>query len=135
MADIEDALVAYLLSYSGLTALIGTNLYPNEMPEDVNLATNDVVVYQKITDPKDHNYDGIETLERPNYQFTAFSKVKNNAVAIKEQIRAALCDYSGTLSGLTIQWAILTNEISSSSKVETLTLYTETLEFEIIYER
>ena len=47
-------------------------------------------------------------------QFSAYATTKASARAISNQIKAALSDYSGTMSGITIQYIKLVNEMSTA---------------------
>lgn len=130
--EIEEALTAYLLNHDGLAALIGDKLYPDELPQGIKLPA---VIYSKVSDVKEHTLIGQNKLERPMIQFSAFAGSKKAARAIANQLKAALCDFNGTLSGLEIQYIKLENELSSleSSYDGALKVHLELLEFEINY--
>lgn len=68
-------------------------------------------------------------------QFTAYASTKAGARAVSNQLKAALCDYTGTLSGVVVQYIRLENELSGLEKSSdgTVKVYTEDLEFEINY--
>ena len=128
--EIEEALTSYLLDFSGLTALIGDKLYPDEIPQGIKLPA---VIYSKVSDVKDHTLVGQNRLESPMIQFAAFAGSKTAARAIANQLKAALCDLQGELSGLEVQYIRLENEISSLEKSSDgiIKINTEILEFEI----
>ena len=128
--EIEEALTSYLLGFSGLAALIGDKLYPDELPQGIKLPA---VIYSKISDVKDHTLVGQNRLESPMIQFAAFAGSKAAAKAIANQLKAGLCDFQGELSGLEIQYIRLENEISSLEKSSDgiIKINTEILEFEI----
>jgi len=130
--ELEEALTLYLLGYPGLAALIDDKLYPDELPQRIKLPA---VIYSKISDVKDHTLAGQNRLERPMFQFTAFASTKTAARAIANQLKAALCDFQGMMSGLEVQYIKLENEFSSLERTSdgTLKIYTEILEFEINY--
>ncbi len=131
---IEDAVLAYLKSYAGLTALVGSRIYPEEVPETEKLPA---VTYILVSSEFVHTLDGKATLERPVYQYTAYADTKAAARAVAAQISLALSDYHGTLSGVVVQKIELQNEMSTliSSGDGTVKTYTHDLEFEITYER
>jgi len=131
---IEDAVLAYLKTQSGLTTLVGTRIYPEEVPETVQLPA---VTYILVSNVPIHVLTGKITLERPVYQYTAYAATKAAARAIAAQIALALSDYHGTLSGVVVQKIELQNEMSTliSSADGTNKTYTHDLEFEITYER
>ena len=130
--EIEEALTAYLLGFSGLTAFIGDKLYPDELPQGIKLPA---VIYSKVSDVKEHTFTGQNRLERPMFQFSAFAGSKIMVKAISKQLKAALCDFQGILSGLDVQYIRLENEISGLERSPDglLKVYTEILEFEINY--
>lgn len=132
--EIGDALVAYLLAYPGLAALIGTKLEPDSMPPGAALP---YVTYMTVSDVKDHTLQGISELEHPVYQFTSYATTKASARAIVNQIKAALSDYHGTMSGVTVQYIQLVNELPSSyvSADGLIKTFTHDLEFKIYYEK
>lgn len=134
MAEIEEALRTYLLTKSALTSLIGTRILPDDISDGAALPA---VVYQKISDIKDHTLTGISPLESPMIQFSAYAKTKASARAISNQIKSALSDYSGTLSGITIQYIKLVNEMSTAetSGDGTQKIYVDDLEFEVNFLR
>jgi len=135
--EIEEAFTTYLLAQSGLTALIGRNLDPDETPQEVSVSAGPVVTYIKISDVKDHTLTGQDELEPPIFQFSVFASTRAAARAVSNQLKTALQDYSGTLSGIVVQHIKLINEMSSLEKSPdgTVKVYTEDLEFEISYER
>lgn len=126
--EIEEALRTYLLTKTGLTALIGTRILTDEF-----LGTLPAIVFLKISDVKDHTLTGQSTLENPMIQFTAYASTKAGARAIANQIKTAFCDYRGTLSGIFIQKIELQNEISSLETQESIRIFTEDLEFQVNY--
>lgn len=134
MADLEEALTTYLLAQSGLTSLISRKLYPEEMPQGTVLPA---VTHIGISDIKLHTLTGQLKIERPVLQYTAYAYTKAEAKAVAEQLKTALSDYQGTLSGVVIQKIELQNEITNmeTSSDGTVKVYTKDLEFEITYEK
>ena len=134
MAEIEEALTTYLKAYVGLTALISTRLYPDELPQG---ATLPAVIYIKISDVKNHTLTEQDDLERPYIQFTAFALTKAAARGVANQLKAALVDYMGTLSGVEIQKIELQNEMSNLEKSGDglIRVYTEDLEFQVNFNK
>lgn len=124
--EIEEALVAYLKTKNI------TKIYPDEIPQNVNLPA---ATYIKISDIKDHYLTGICELERPIFQFTAYAFTKSAAKTLAKSIKTALNDYQGTLSGIEIQKIELQNELSNleTSPDGTTRVFTEDLEFEVNY--
>lgn len=134
MAEIEEALVKYLLAQTGLTDLISSKLFPEEIPMGTTLPA---VSYIKVSDVKLHTLTGQDGLERPFIQFTVMSLTKAATRLVANQIEVALKDYVGTLSGIVIQYIRLENKMSNleTSNDGTVKVYTEDLEFQINFER
>jgi hypothetical protein len=132
--EIEEAFTTYLLAQSELTALIGTRLEPEEIPQFDALPA---VVYIKISDVKNHTLAGQSELESPVFQFTVFASSRAGARAVTNQLKTAFVDYSGTLSGIVIQKIELQSESTGLEKSSdgTVKVYTEDLEFQIFLEK
>lgn len=130
--NIEEALVKKLLAYPGLKALIGSKIYPDEVPQGTKLPA---VFWIKVSDFKEHLLDGQCKTERPVYQFTAQANTKGAVKPIAEQIKKTLCDYQGDLYGIEIQKIEQQNEISSMDKNQdgTVKVYYEDLEFQVTF--
>lgn len=128
--EIEEAFTAYL------KAQIPTiKLYPEEIPQGTTLPA---VSYIKISDVKDHTLTGQSEVEQPVFQFTAFALTKAEARNAVNEIKAVLNDFVGTMSGIVIQHIRLDNEMSDlvrSPEDGTVRVYTESLEYQISFER
>ena len=131
--EIDEALTTHLLAHAGLTALIAGRFFHDEMPQGTALPA---VVCINVSDVKDHTHQGQVTLESPVYQFTAYAETKGAAKAVAAQIKAALSDYTGTMSGLAVKYIKLLNELSTldASADGLVKVYTTDLEYEINYE-
>ena len=134
MMNIDEAIIAYLKAHTGLKALVGARIFFEVLPQGTAFPA---VVIQKISDIKDHYLTGQAELERPIYQFTAMGLTKASARLVTNQLKSALCDYQGTLSGVVVQKIELQNEISSLEKTPDgiLEVYYEDLEFEVNFIR
>lgn len=99
---LEEALYTHLSGYAGLTALVSTRIYPDEMPQG---CAKPAVVYQRIDTPREYTHDGPAHLAHPRFQFTAWAlpsataSGSTTAKAVADQIRAALDGYTGTMGG------------------------------------
>ena len=132
---IDEALKIYLLAQPGLTALIGRRLYPMRPPQTVDLRTNTAVSMQTISDYKNHILTGQIAEESPKKQWTVFAPTQLEAFDIAKQIKLALIDFEGSMSGIIIQYIKLINEIPSieTSPDGTVSVHTVDLEFGITY--
>lgn len=130
--DIEEAVVAYLKAYTGLTALTSTRIFPDERPQDSSLPA---ITYMLVSDVKQHILTGKLAQEQPVYQFSIYAATRASAKAVAAQLKAALSDYHGTLSGVVIEKIQLNNELCSTYKSTDGSIKTTIadLEFEITY--
>lgn len=107
---IEKALVNRLNNYSGLTALVGSRVYPLVAPNNV---MRPYIVYQKISGPQVHTMGQDPGLQYPRFQFSCWGETYSSVKAVGAQVKAALSDYSGTLLGVVIQRIIFENILDS----------------------
>jgi len=130
--DIEEALTTYLMAQAGLTALIARRFSFDEVPET---AQRPYVSAMQISGVPDHGLSGQYKLESPFYQFTVFADSPPNARAVATQLKTALSDYHGTLSGVVIQKIELQNELYATYTGEAPKAYTAYLEYQIFFEK
>jgi len=86
---VESALLTYLLSYAGLTALVSDRIYPGKLPQN---PTFPAVVIQKIDGIRMSGFSadiGVQT----RIQATAWALKYTDASSVEEQIRAATQNY------------------------------------------
>lgn len=95
---IDEAVFAYLSTYSGLTALVGKRIYPDDLPQN---PTYPAVTFIQVSE------DEIDTLHQPastmigaTYQFDCWATTRVGAKAVARQIRAAWKNYSGITGGV-----------------------------------
>ena len=104
---IEAALYSYLSTYSGLTALTGTRIYPIMIAQE---AVMPAVAYQLVDDLPVHSGGADLIVHAARFQFSCYGTSYLNACAVAAQIKAALQDYSGTMGGaggVTVQRSFL----------------------------
>lgn len=89
---IEDGLVALLLADSGVSALVGTRIYPLKLPQDDGLPA---IRFQRISGERVRTLDGPTGLVRPRIQIDAYGKTYAEAKAVAEAVEALLDGYSG----------------------------------------
>jgi hypothetical protein len=112
----ETALYNYLSTYAGLTALIGTRIYPVLEPQNVKYPA---LVFQQISGPRVHAMGDDPGITYPRYQFTAWAEKHTEAVAVAKQVRLAFENYSGTMGGeggVTIYHAEVDNQFSDHNE-------------------
>jgi len=106
-SDIESALYAFLAADAGVTAAVGSNIFPVRAPEGVT----PVLVYHKVSDPSIHSKDGDMNLAHPRFQITAWAGKYADAKAAIKAVRTALQGYTGPmLQGVAVPEIIVENE-------------------------
>ena len=83
----ETQLYSVLSGAAGLTALVGTRIYPDSIPEDVVLPA---VVYSRASTEPVVSVSGQKFAETAHLAISAWAKTRTAAAAIGDQIEAAL---------------------------------------------
>jgi hypothetical protein len=92
--SLDESQYAYLSTYSGLTNLISTRLYPDRLPEEPTLPA---VVYLRVSGRRLAVQVGPGTGPAVRMQYTVFATTRASARAIADQIIAALDGYKGIM--------------------------------------
>lgn len=90
---LEEALTKYLLADSGLTALIGQRLYPDDAIPQGNKTWPVLTYRQTGSDPVHYLTGERSALERDSYDLTAHSPDRRQCSAVRDRLKAIL---SGT---------------------------------------
>jgi hypothetical protein len=96
MSVLDEALVSYLKSVSGITTLVSTRVYSFSIPQS---ATLPCLVIQRIDTPRELTMDmsgATGTLAHPRFQFDAWATTYASAKAITDAVRAALNGKTGS---------------------------------------
>lgn len=98
---IEEGIYSYLSTYAGLTALIGTRIYPLENPQNVTLPA---VCYQLISTPQAQGYThaGPTGLLIPRFQFDCYAGTSLACRQVAAQVRAAMDGYVGLMGTVVV---------------------------------
>jgi hypothetical protein len=105
--DIETAIFSYLQTRTGLTALVGTRIYKNRIPEGAPVPH---VHYQRLAAIREPTLTGPLGGCSAHYDFNIFAKSAASMDAIRIQLRKALNGYSGTSSDVIIQSVWVNND-------------------------
>lgn len=90
MATIEENLLTYLKSITGITNLVGYRIYPFRIAQG---STMPCLTYQRISTPRiiTHDVSGkTGTLASPRFQFDAWGTTYSQVKAVTEALRDAL---------------------------------------------
>jgi len=82
-ADLYSAITGH----AGLTALVGTRLYPNEAPQDPTLP---FIVYYEFATPREQALTGAIAVSKPRIQYSIYDETYAGALAVADELRAAL---------------------------------------------
>ena len=96
MAAIEAAIYSHLTAQAGLTALIGTRLYPLKAPDS---ATDPYVVYTKVSAVREVSHSGTSNLTQARIRFGCWSADYLTAKNVSLQIVKALNGIRFTAGG------------------------------------
>ncbi len=89
---IEQALLTYLLTQAGLTALVNEKIYYVEAPQDIETP---YIVMSKVSSVREHSHQGSSHLATARFQFSTYASSYYLAKQIAEQLQTALQGISG----------------------------------------
>lgn len=102
-----EALYARATAHAGLTALIGTRVYPGTLPQSTALPA---VAYSRISRSRE-SVMGVDTdLARARYQLTAFARTPLAAKNVIEQIRACFQRWRGTAAAVVVDDVFISDD-------------------------
>ena len=104
---VGKAIYARLQAVAGVTALVGTRVYPLRLPQG---PTYPAIRYQKIDAPRTHlmTWDPGEVHAR--VQVDSYAKTYDGAQALAAQVRGALSRWGGAAGGVTVEHVFLDDE-------------------------
>jgi predicted PurR-regulated permease PerM len=129
---IEEALVAYLISYNGLSALVASRVYPLTVPQSSILPA---LAYQTISTDRLHAFQQDTGLASKMIQISSWAESLKDAKSVAAQVRAALQNYSGVMGGtggVKIDAVLIENELDDYN--EQSDSYAVIQEYEIWYQ-
>lgn len=94
--NIEEALVAHLTNDGQVSALIGSRVYPLAAPQDAILP---LLVYQRISTPREASQSGSSGLAHPRFQLTCRATSYSQVKDLVKAVRISLDCFKGTLGG------------------------------------
>ena len=109
---LEIGLVAHLTADAGVSALIGSRLYAEQMPQN---PTYPAVVYSRVSTTQGDLLNGADTLTAVRIQFDAYAVDYAGVKALATAFRAALNGFRGDLGGVAVQRVKLENETDLSN--------------------
>lgn len=110
MGDILAASRTFLVAQAGITALIGTRVYPSLLPQNVTLPA---MVMQMISDPHELLHDGPQGLPTARVQYDCWGRTSLEATNVAQALRAAVDGYVGAMGAVTVTCAAIENMIDA----------------------
>ena len=104
---LEEALRAYLLGQSAITALVGERIYHGEAPEG---AAKPLVVVRRVSTPRDYVQTGPSGLTWPRVQLTIRAARQQEALEVAAALRQALSGYKGPMGAVQVDAVFVVNE-------------------------
>ncbi len=95
--NIKDAIYTYLITQTGLTALVGLRIYPMRIPQRLDMPA---ITFEQVSKVCEHTMgsdSGNPFFAR--WQFNCWADTNYGADDVAAQLITALKDYSGTLGG------------------------------------
>jgi len=84
--NFQSSLYTVLSSDAGLTALIGTRLYPNDAPADV---VTPFIVYYEFATPREQTMNCDIAVSKPRIQYSIYADTYAGALAVADALRTA----------------------------------------------
>ena len=132
MPVLESALFTYLSADPGVSALVGTRIYPVRLPEGTVLPA---IAWQRISATRLYTHDSFEDTRafvNARVQFSCWSNVPIEAIQVGEAVLLALSGYNGDMAGVLIGQSSADLELDDyQSDVK---LYRRLVDFMISYE-
>lgn len=102
----EEGLFDYLSNHAGLSALVGSRIYPSVLPQDPTLPA---VTYFRVSTPRERAFKR-SLLPQGMFQLDCWATTYPDAKDVAEQVRLALDMYRGTMGTETVLVSIIVNE-------------------------
>jgi hypothetical protein len=128
--SIMEDLYTYLMTQTGLTALIGRRLYPDTLPQ---YCDHPAVSYEITSDIPVHTMSSDAANPRkPLVSYHVWADTYAGAKAVADQLKTALQDKTGTLTVRVLQRVFLENEYDPPYESDTETHH-KVLDFTVWY--
>ncbi len=128
---IETGLYTELSGNAGVSALVGTRIYPQKLAQD---ATLPALVYSVISDPRELTLDGPSDFIRARVQVDAWADTYLEAIALSDAVRAAINGENNSLGAQAVQFVYLDSQADAEPFVEGDTIeYRRTQDYIVIY--
>lgn len=99
--SIDSAIYTRLSGFAGLSALVGTRIYPPPLPQ---ITTYPAVSYLQISAVRDYVMGNQSGLVHARFEINSWATTTITARSVAEQVRLALSNYHGTSDSVVINW-------------------------------
>ncbi len=110
MAKIEDGIFARLSGFAGLGVLVDARIFNNKAPQETDYP---LLIFQEISGTSVMSHQGLSCLAFDRFQFAAYANSAEIASDIRQQVKAALAGFVGTVGGVEIQSGIIVGKTTS----------------------
>ncbi len=108
-ATIDDAIYNELSNHAGLTALVSTRIYPDELPEGCVFPA---VRWGEASLTVDYSHEGDLNLDSTRRQFDCYAATRTGARDVADQVRAALAGKKTAYQNIIIGAGFVDNALS-----------------------
>lgn len=127
---IESSLYTYITADVTVSGLIGTRLYPLDLPQQ---PTAPCVTYHRVSTVPLYALDGDADVDTVRIQIDSYDDTVLGAKTLADAIRARIGGFRGDMSGTTVQAVFLDSEQDFGDP--TTDLYRVSQDYLITYER
>ena len=126
----EAKLMTYILGTTAISDLVGARMYPLKMPQSPTLP---LLVYQRISGPREHDADGAAGLANPRIQIDAWAITYGGAKALATVVRKRIDGYSGDMGSPAVE-AIFIHLLNDRDFYDDVTeLWRVSMDYEIMH--
>ncbi len=107
MVLMETGIFTYLQTIGAITAIVGTRIHPDTMPQGSELP---VIVYSRLSGGRVQVMGGISGLAHPVFQITSWATTYLAAKNLAEIVRVNFDAVSGAIGGVTVRACIMEDD-------------------------
>lgn len=104
---IKDALFTQLSGYAGLSALVGSRIYPMKLPQNPTLPA---VSYFTVFTEREYGHGGAMGQATPLIQIDAWADDYDEAKSVATQVRLAMNRFIGTVASVVVHASTCVSE-------------------------
>jgi len=125
---VEEAFRALIVSDPVVSGLIGSRLYPIQLPQKPTLPA---VVYTVISDPRVYSMKGPSGLSYTRFQLDVYGKTYEGTKAAFEAIDRKIGGFRGMFAGVNINSIVLEDPGPQDGYEDDLAVYSRTADYRV----